>query len=215
MVSEFSQSKVIEALSSSSDLSISPEQKKIITGGICYALSLEWLCASLGKPTEELGKLLPFEPTGSFNAKTQAYYKQIAGGFIAYAETIYRQHGVSADQLLTGVNTLPKDMPRLDMDNYFCGLWSKDHIRFDSADDINDAAALNGLLTNLPLHMFFMSLRLRDGGHRVALLNRSGDIYFFDPNFGVYLINDLNAFFTDLSSTYHRVSSYVSSSSSH
>lgn len=213
IVCEFSQGKILKMIDD--QLAMAEEHKAIVEHGICYMLSLEWLRCAIGGSKDlahflNLGDDHKVKP--KFDTVACAYFKQVANNFIAYSDRLKNQFRVSAVDFLKDIVTLPSGITYPEIDNYFADLCSGKRINFDKAESTGNADLFNRVLTGQGDRMFFLRLVLTEGGHRIAFINKGDTLNLFDPNYGVYKVDDAKMLFTSLDSIYGGiVSSYASS----
>lgn len=199
-IEEFSQGRVIDAL-----LGNLPEKHhNYIQNGMCYALSLEWACGARLATPAQIASLLPYVPVGPFQESTLSYYKQIANNFIAYCDTLDTTFGADSRKLLAGAAKLPSKK-LFEIDRYMMDLWSRQTIQLLDNYDFSHRDEFE-TIAGLPYRTLLMGIDLQGGGgHEVAFISNGAGLYFFDPNFGVYDVNNAAVLFDSLNTIYRGI----------
>lgn len=226
-VHEFSQGDVIRTLVpmllSEGFGKSSQHEVDIISNGFCYALSLEWLRLANGDltagptvlpPGEELCRKAENLLRGSAEEKKQAYgyFAQIAKNFVSYfvvcnATSVY-------EAFLSPDLELPS---RGEIDMEFLKLGSNSQLTATRYVDGTNTGRLVQELADVTKRCVFFGFSVLDengdrlGGHRVAFCRFIDELYFFDPNFGIYRITDLERFIGEWKVPYNATNFYFAS----
>ena len=218
-VALFEQGELIDAVIRNM-LDDNPKNKKVadrmlaIDGGICYMLSAEWLrlihtnqngwdkfCLH---PRDNEGKII-------LTPSELSYYTQIANNFYTYSNLFDNSTKTTLQAAILGKN----------LDN--CSCFEIDQklvpICFGNVNaTFRKAMDPQKKLTSLKNSMnnYFIShtnsklligLYGNDGtdyfGHETAMFRNAGNYYFFDPNFGIFKITNMDIFLEDFWDTYN------------
>ncbi len=198
---EFNQGDIIGQLSpilrEKSGGKITERQIAVISDGFCYALSLEWLrLATEHTGTGSPGMSLILEGQNLLSlrdANACAYFVQIANNFVTYWESFETLGRLLApEDFLSALHTF-SDWQEIDA--FFLTTGTKDAIQPRGAA-AHSASTLPALLNDTGIHYHFVGFDILDasggvdGGHQVAFCRHGGALYFFDPNYGLYAVDD-------------------------
>lgn len=218
-IAQFNQGELIDAVIKNM-LTNNPKNQKTaermlaINDGICYMLSMEWLrlihtnqngwdtfCLH---PKDSKGKLI-------IDEKDIAYYTQIANNFYQY------------DEILNGAlkRILQRTILEKNLDN--CSNFEIDTrlvpLCFGSQNSVIAKKAMepqkklasfrNSMASYFIGHTaskLLIGLFGYDGsdcfGHEAAMFHNAGDYYFFDCNYGIFKIQNMDLFLQDFWNTY-------------
>ena len=203
--SEFSQDEVIKKIIADIKSEESGEERiSLIEEGFCYMLSIEWLRRSIAETNPENFFAMP-TTTGEL-----AYYKQIAQNFVVYSEGFKKNEG---QETFFPVHEI-EGTTYLDIDNHYLGLCTKNalsatkRISCKNGNEFIEAIVSAASPMKYLLDFDLVALEGKKkgqvtGGHEMAILRADDkNIYFFDPNYGVYEIKDANTFFDSLNALY-------------
>ncbi len=213
-VAEFSQGKIIEKLlpklKEANPGKISERQVSFIKNGFCYALSLEWLRLAASMP----GGTAPGSDIGNKgqiflaqqDADSFAYFTQIANNFVTYAESFRKaERTLNPEDFLSAPVVLNN---KCETDIHFLEMGTAKTLQPKGGSYATNSEKLISLLNDNQVHYFFVGYDILDAkgkrcaGHRVAFCRHGGKLYFFDPNGGIYEVNDLVLFVAGLIAAY-------------
>ncbi|MBD5106316.1 MAG: hypothetical protein HDT41_04985 [Lachnospiraceae bacterium] len=219
-VALFNQGELIDAVIRNM-LDDNPKNKKVadrmlaIDGGICYMLSVEWLRLIYTNqngwdkfclhPRDNEGKII-LKPT------ELAYYTQIANNFYTYSDLFDDSTKTTLQDAILGKEL--RDCSNFEIDMKLVPLC----FRSENAPIVKKAMKPQRELTSLKNSMnnYFIShtnskllvgLYGNEGtdyfGHETAMFRNAENYYFFDPNFGIFKITNMDIFLEDFWNTYN------------
>lgn len=212
--------KIIENLSLNHSKDIKAEERiNEIKNGICYMLSVEWL--RLIYTNTEKWKTFCFHQrnnTGEIvlTPPEIAYYTQISNNFFTYSKLFDDSTKTTLQAALLGAEI--KECTYFQIDEKLVPLCidKREGLHIQVQKAIEPQNTIDALKRNLQAYLnthsdctLLIGLRgFNKGeyfGHKTAMYHNADGIYFYDPNFGIYQITDLNEFLQDLCNTYHTV----------
>lgn len=211
LMASFSQGELIEQLKGEyGSLQEDRECVELIQGGICYMLSLEWL-----RQLKSVEPALIYDSNFS-DAKVRAYYKQIANNYREYSKGF-------SDKFADRTNMSKNAYEKLrELDERYAELCSVQKYTVKENEgpfhkSKKENPAQGKMITNLTNksisggHAILIYLNVHEQagraafGHEMAIWcqhENSQKYYFFDPNFGVFEVDDLASLFADIFSEY-------------
>ncbi len=196
---------------------ITERQIALITDGFCYALSLEWLrLATAHKGPDNPGMEIILEgqnlPTLK-DANSYAYFVQIANNFVTYIEAFEKKARKRTPEDFLSAPHKFKSWE--EFDEFFLDVGTKGVIK-PSGTVEHTAVSLPTLLNDTGIQYYFVGFDIldakgnEDGGHQVAFCRHGGTLYFFDPNFGLYAVDNAANLLAALKRTYNTGTFYIS-----
>lgn len=200
--SVFDQSILLHELQPS--YAIRPTDYALISGGICYMLSMEWLRCLFETPDVYPASIFfnNFE-----DANNLMYFKQIANNYCKFSADYEYNYPI-----LTTVSPYPSiaDIPQSggsimeDVDRWYVSLCSNKKMQVVDCTYSDQVHALATRMTSLrPGCGMLLWLTVYESGtdannhtypgfaHEMALWrDKKGELYFFDPNEGVFTVKD-------------------------
>lgn len=199
----FSQSELLEKLIPTYGAgNLEKQMAKDINAGICYMLSVEWL-----RRLFELPQAYPDSVFDSRfeNAKILVYYKQIANNYCKYFEDF--EYTCKFVSRYPSAETFERNAAKIDKKYVSYCFKDNTHITvsttgpYTSSDDLNTVFyGSNALL--IYLNVKPNSIAENGFAHEMAIWNYDSKHYFFDPNIGVYRLNDLSDIVSDIKQSY-------------
>lgn len=176
---------------------ISARQIQFIKNGFCYALSLEWLRVAQINDIPYIPAITMIEKGAAFLAnrekKDYAYFKQIANNFVTYAES-FDKGKLNPEDFLSA----PTNLETLrEKDRYFLEMGTRKAITLAEGYYITNSDKAISLLKNTLYKYYFFGfyfdnkITKKVSGHRVAFARLEGKLYLFDPNAGLFEVNDV------------------------
>lgn len=217
--------KIIENLSTNKSKDMMVEERiTAIRGGICYMLSVEWLrriYADNGKWNTFCFHQLNDEGNIILTSSDLAYYTQIANNYFTYSKLFDDSTKTTLQAALLGTEIEHCSYFQIDEKLVPLCLEKKEGFHIQVQKAIEPQFNIDTLKRDLQAYLkshadskLLVGLRgsyLADSstvkyfGHKTAMYRNADGIYFYDPNFGLYQVNDLGDFLQDLWDTYHTV----------
>ncbi len=187
---KFSQTELLEKLITTyGESAKEKEASECIKGGICYMLSVEWLLKLMETPNSYPDSIYN---TQFDNEKVLMYYKQIADNYYKFASDFHLTFQKTTEH--PGAELLPGNR-MVDIDKKFVQLCS------NSKYCVKDSYGVYNSPTNLE-HVYekdcalLLYLNVNAGAdsfaHEMAIWRYKNKNYFYDPNQGVFLLDDLS-----------------------
>lgn len=163
------------------------QYKELIRGGICYALSMEWLrliVVNGGNVNDDFGALEMCEDEVTPEKKSLAYYKQIANNFFAYATQDSRLAGIRATNNYASIE-MDKTMVKMCMADQAKVVAEK------TATALRPTARI--IMDNHDGNLMFIRLIMNQAAHRIAGYRADANtLYIYDPNIGTIMLRGIN-----------------------
>ncbi len=220
-VAEFSQGKIMEKLrpklKEANPGKNSTRRTDFIRNGFCYALSLEWLRLAAAKPESTVPGIDIVDKGQSFlarqDADSLAYFTQIANNFVTYAESFRQaERRLNPEDFLSAPLVLNN---KCEIDLHFLDVGTAGALQPTGGSYVTNSEKLISLLNGSRAQYFFVGFDVLDskgkrcGGHRVAFCRQGEKLFFFDPNLGIYEVNDPVEFITLLVGDYTAGEFYI------
>lgn len=219
IVSAFEQVEMINYLIRNMLEDVNPKNKliaermQLIDNGICYMLSIEWL--RLIHTNGDWRNFCNFSLNSQGNLELTkneiAYYTQLADNFYQYAQLSEPGTRIFQRTFLQA-NVENCSNFRIDEKLVPICFGEGSPITVKKAMDIQKklASFINSLNNYLQSHAnakLLIGIFFTDGtdyyGHELAMYKNNNDLYFFDCNYGLYQITDMNVFFNELWNHYN------------
>lgn len=161
-----------------------------IRGGICYMLSMEWIRRVVTSGIN-VGTINFNDPTNVDN--NLEVYGQIANNFHSYVQNLNAQSGRAADVKLAVEEATRRHLTsKTEINALFVEMCSGGELKAPITTMETNCDALTQQFNAEKPQYFLLGFSWKNGGHRMAGVRlNDGRIVFYDPNYGVSLIDTI------------------------